>query len=410
MPQIKTIETAGGQQRCCPRCSGTGKVAVKGSRKYRFTVDVGRGPGGKRQQRTYTFDRLEDAKAELARITHTVHTGEFVDRSKMTVSEMCDNYLASKSFRTGNTRSSYRNALKPARDRLGGRLARSVERQDVQQLVSWMLTHGRRRGGKPGTGLSRRSAELTLGRLAAAFDLAIRDRKVPVNPCTYVELPDPEDYERDTWSAPEVRTFLDTAASDRLHAAWRLTLYGLRRGEVLGLRWDDKRLPKRLKGTPAVDLENATITIGWTRVMVDSQVTEKGPKSENGYRTLPLDDADVAALRALRKRQLAERLAAGEAYTDSGWVVTDEVGEPVHPEWYSDEFHRVREHAGLRRIRLHDSRHTANSLMAAANVPDHIRAAWCGHTVTVNVATYTHARPEDLEQAAAALSKIHNAV
>ena len=52
------------------------------------------------------------------------------------------------------------------------------------------------------------------------------------------------------------------------------------------------------------------------------------------------------------------------------------------------------------RIRLHDARHTVNSLMAAAGVPDHIRAAWCGHTVAVNVATYTHARPEDLAVAA----------
>jgi integrase len=82
----------------------------------------------------------------------------------------------------------------------------------------------------------------------------------------------------------------------------------------------------------------------------------------------------------------------------------------VHPDWYSDEFHRLRERAGLPRIRLHDGRHTANSLMAAAGVPDHIRAAWCGHNVAVNVATYTHARPEDLAQAQAALSKIHNAV
>jgi integrase len=60
------------------------------------------------------------------------------------------------------------------------------------------------------------------------------------------------------------------------------------------------------------------------------------------------------------------------------------------------------------RIRLHDGRHTVNSLLAAAGVPDHIRAAWCGHTVAVNVATYTHARPEDLGRAAEALGKIHN--
>jgi integrase len=63
--------------------------------------------------------------------------------------------------------------------------------------------------------------------------------------------------------------------------------------------------------------------------------------------------------------------------------------------------------AGLPRIRLHDGRHTVNSLMAAAGVPDHIRAAWHGHSVAVNTSVYTHARPEDLAQARDALSRIY---
>lgn len=131
-------------------------------------------------------------------------------------------------------------------------------------------------------------------------------------------------------------------------------------------------------------------------------------RSVRGYRTLPMDDMLVAALRALHKQQAAEKLAAGPAYEDAGYVVIDELGSPVHPEWFSDEFHRVRERAGLPRIRLHDSRHTANSLMAAAGVPPHIRAAWCGHTEAVNEGAYTHARPEDMATAMAALTKIQN--
>jgi integrase len=65
--------------------------------------------------------------------------------------------------------------------------------------------------------------------------------------------------------------------------------------------------------------------------------------------------------------------------------------------------------AGLPRIRLHDLRHSANSLMAAAGVPDHIRAAWCGHSTAINTSVYTHSRPEDLPVAAAALGAIMNA-
>ena len=221
---------------------------------------------------------------------------------------------------------------------------------------------------------------------------------VAANPVQYVELPSQVKRDPATWSADEVRTFLAAAAAERLHAAWRLTLYGMRRGEVCGLRWQD------------VDLAAGTLTVTVTRPVVNGHPIVKAPKSERGGRTLPLDAADVAALQALHDRQVTEAMEAGEAYAASGYVVCDELGAAASPEWYTDEFHRLRERAGLRRIRLHDSRHTANSLMAAAGVPPHIRAAWCGHTQAVNEATYTHARPEDLAQAAAALSKINKAV
>jgi integrase len=152
------------------------------------------------------------------------------------------------------------------------------------------------------------------------------------------------------------------------------------------------------------------VTIGRARVLVDYKVIEKSPKSAAGYRTLPIDPDLAGALQALRDRQVTEATEAGDAYEDRGYAVADELGRPVHPEWLTDEFHRVRSRAGLPRIKLHDGRHTVNSLMAAAGVPDHIRAAWCGHTVAVNKSTYTHARPEDMAAALAVVSKISKAV
>jgi hypothetical protein len=100
---------------------------------------------------------------------------------------------------------------------------------------------------------------------------------------------------------------------------------------------------------------------------------------------------------------------ATPAYAGSGYVAADELGAAVNPEWLSDEFHRLADSAGLPRIRMHDTRHSVNSLMAAAGVPDHIRAAWFGQSPAVNVGTYTHARTEDMPVAAAALGKIMNA-
>ena len=271
-------------------------------------------------------------------------------------------------------------------------------REDVEDYKRHLLTSGRKRGGKPGTALSPRSVNLALGQLQAAFDLAERDGKVARNPVRFVKRVKRAESIRSTWSEDEARRFLKVADEDRLAAGWRMSLYGLRRSEVLGLMWPD------------IDLEAKTLRIGRARVLVGGRVIEKDPKSANGARTLPLDDALVAALKALRKLQAAVRLEAGPAYEASGYVVVDELGAPVHPERFTDEFHRLAVLAGVPRIRLHDGRHTTNSLMAVAGVPDHIRAAWCGHTVAVNVATYTHARPEDLAIARDALSKIYSAV
>jgi integrase len=379
MPAIKTITLAGGRKR------------------YRFVIELPHGPGEKRHQETHTFERLSDAKAELARLTHQSGTGEYAGRWNGTVSELIDRYLKhAEDGAEANTKASYRHALAPVRERLGSLRARDVDREHVQELKDWMLTSGRRRGGKPGTALSARTVRLTMGQFSAAYELAIVDRKLNYNPVRYVKLPKQARADHGTWSKPQVQQFLAEAAADRLHAAWRLALYGLRRGEILGLRKDD------------YDRKARTIKIGRARVLVEYVVIEKSPKSLSGYRTLPVDDQLAAALEALLDRQVTEAMDAAGAYEDTGYIVTDELGRPVHPEWFSDEFHRVRARTGLPRIRLHDSRGTINSLMASAGVPRHIRAAWCGHTEAVNASVYTHARPEDLAAAMAVLDKIEN--
>ena len=180
------------------------------------------------------------------------------------------------------------------------------------------------------------------------------------NVARLVKPPEHTPRERETWSRAEVRKFPAKASSDRLYAAWRLSLYGLRRCEVLGLLWSD------------IDLRAGTLTVNQARVSVEYRVRIEEPKSRNGKRTLPLDGELVAALTALRKRQLDESTIAGAAYrsrlAELDWykggehVITDEAGTPVHPEWYSDEFGRLLRRAGLPRITLHDSRHTTLTL------------------------------------------------
>jgi integrase len=361
------------------------KIELKdGTTRYRVVVDIGRDENGKRQQLTRTFDKLKEARAELSRIRHETDKGVFVKPSDITVNDYLDEYFV------GATR---------------GR--RQSTKADIENLVDWMLTSGRKRGGKPGTGLGTRSVRLTLGRLKAAFEMAVDEGKLVRNVVKLVTPPEYTPKERDTWSKTQVRKFLRAAAATRLHAAWRLSLYGLRRGEVLGLRWSD------------VDLKAKTLTVSQARVLVDYRVRAEEPKSRNGKRTLPLDDDLVAALTDLRKCQAKESERGGAAYRagldDLDWyvagdeyVVTDELGIPRHPESYSDEFTRMLKRAGLPKIRLHDSRHTTFSLMEKAGVPISIISKWAGHyDSSFTMKTYVHASDEDLKQGSQALAKIH---
>ena len=178
-------------------------------------------------------------------------------------------------------------------------------------------------------------------------------------------------------------------------AAWTLLLTrGLRRGELAGLRWD------------AVDLEGRSLRITHTRVLVDGKPIDSEPKTDAGKRRIPLDDRLVATLRSHRARQGQEKWSAGEAaWAPGGYVFTDELGVPLHPEYFSTRFERLADKAGLRRIRLHDLRHTAASQMIAAGVSPKVVAELLGHSSpTITQTIYQHVMPGMSEDAGKRLS------
>ncbi|MBO0892183.1 MAG: tyrosine-type recombinase/integrase, partial [Acidothermales bacterium] len=119
------------------------------------------------------------------------------------------------------------------------------------------------------------------------------------------------------------------------------------------------------------------------------------------------------------KRQTEDRLKAGPDYgsglaeldwhdSADSYIVTDELGTPVHPEWYSDEFARILRKAQLPKIRLHDARHTTFSLMEKAGVPVSVISKWAGHHDSAfTMRAYVHASEEDLEAGAETLARIY---
>jgi integrase len=198
-----------------------------------------------------------------------------------------------------------------------------------------------------------------------------------------------------TWTAIELRGFLEHVEVERLAALWMLAAStGMRRGEVLGLRWID------------VDLDRARVAVRQTLVVAGREVVTSEPKTSRGRRSIALDPRTVA-LRGWRVAQLEERLAWGSAYRDSGLVFTREDGTALHPEWLSDAFAWRIKQTGLPPIRFHDLRHTHASLGLAAGVPIKVMSERLGHSTSSFTAdAYQHATPALEEQAAATVARL----
>ncbi|WP_232079743.1 site-specific integrase [Mycolicibacterium parafortuitum] len=292
---------------------------------------------------------------------------------------------------------------------------------DVHSALAALLAAGRvtrlRRGiyapAQPETaataekrGLSPQTIRSTLTTFGAVVQSYVDQGVLPRNVIALVERPKDADHDAvlataedatatepaaKSWTLAEAERFRAAVPEHRLFACWLLSMYGMRRSEVLGLRWS------------AVDLDTGTLSVRRGRVTVGGQAVEGAPKSKRSRRDLPLPADVVTALRALKTRQRAEALALGVGWSDDRLVAVHEDGTPLRPEFYTDEFQRLRARAGLRRIRLHGLRNTRVSLMLDRGHPPHIVAAWHGHDPAVALRIYADVKADELRTVGASL-------
>ncbi|MFI7236147.1 tyrosine recombinase XerC [Streptomyces cyaneofuscatus] len=380
------------------------KVTARGKTRYRFVVDIGTDPETKkRRQLTVTRDTLTEAKGELARIQHQQATGQFVAPSKMTVEQLVDAWLALvKPDVEMKTARSYEDAMAYVKKQLGAKPVQQLTEEDVIEMVTWMLTSARRIGGKPGTGLSARTVSLTLGRLRAVLALGIRRSILERNVAEYVTVPKAarnaaraKKREQQPWDEDEVKQFLAGIRDVREYGGWMLTLIAERPAEVCGARWDED-----------IDLVKGTTSIGNTRTLgydpnrprgERSVVVEKSTKTLAGERALPLPLPTWVGLKDFRIAQVAERLAAGEAYHNSGYVMVDKLGRPWKTDKLRREAYKLMDQIGVRRITIYLARHAVLSWMANNGVPDTVVSAWAGHSdLSFTKRIYVHPDPQSL--------------
>ncbi|WP_432047099.1 site-specific integrase [Streptomyces asiaticus] len=231
---------------------------------------------------------------------------------------------------------------------------------------------------------SDRTVRFLLVLLRAALGHAVREDELPRNVAKNVELGMGTKREIEPLTVEEGRRLLAAARGNRLWAAYELAVrIGLRRGEVLGLRWKD------------VDLADGTVTIRQTLQRVGGELLIAAPKTQRSARRVALPTECVTALRARRAQQQGDRLAAGDKWKDNGsdLVFTTKHGTPIEPRNLNRAFTLLCEKAGVRLVRFHDLRHTCASLLHEQGADARMIMEVLGHSsIRVTMDIYTFVR------------------
>lgn len=220
-----------------------------------------------------------------------------------------------------------------------------------------------------------------------ALKYAVKIKTIQSNPAVNVERPRKEKFIGSFYDKKEINTLFDIIQGHPLEVAIKLAaFYGLRREEIIGLKWT------------AIDFENNTLTIQHTvtECNLDGkyiEVASDTAKTDSSLRTMPLVTNFRAMLLAKKEKQEHYRKLCGRSYCKEylDYIFVNEMGERWKPRYLSDGFKRILEQNGLRRIRFHDLRHTCASLLIANNVPMKKIQEWLGHSdfsTTANI--YAH--------------------
>ncbi|MEU7054187.1 tyrosine-type recombinase/integrase [Streptomyces eurythermus] len=231
--------------------------------------------------------------------------------------------------------------------------------------------------------------------LRTALTAACREELVTRNAASLVEAPKVPRRELTPWTLDETLTFLEHARRDPLYAAFVLAVaMGLRRGEILGLRWSD------------VDLEQRVLRISKQVQRVGGELYEDTTKSGRA-RPVPLPLICLAALRWHRMRQVEAARLKGVELSPSSYVFTTRTGRPIDPQNINRSFFRITAAAGLRRIRLHDARHGCATLLTAAGVAPRVVMEILGHSqISITMDVYTHVASDTQREAISHMDRL----
>jgi integrase len=363
------------------RSQGEGSVFRRSDGKWRGVLELG-WIDGKRTRR-WVFGATErEVLAKLAELRQAQRRGQNLSARRYTFGQWLDEWLSVKR-RQGTRASTLRGyewlIRQHIRPDVGGIRLDKLTPTDIRHLVE----------RKAESGLSAQSVRLMHALIRNALADAEREELVHRNVAKQVRPPVTQREEVRVLAVEDARRLVGVIRGDRFEALWicALTL-GLRKGELLGLRWND------------IDFGDATLTIRQALQRADGYLVLVEPKTARSRRVVPVPPPTLAALRVHRRRQKADQLSAGQAWRDSGLVFTTHLGGPLEPRNVNRSWYAVRSRAGLTGFRLHDLRHSCASFLLAAGASPRTVMKTLGHSqIGLTMNTYTHVLPE-VERAA----------
>ncbi len=364
------------------RGNNEGSIYRRKDGRWASTINLGWQDGKLRRKTFYGVTR-QMVQEKLTDALHTFHQGLPITTERQTVGNFIERWLED-SVKPSLRPKTYASYSQVARLYLLPYIGRiSLQKLTPQQLQAFL-------NNRVADGLSPRTVQYTHAVLRRALGQAMKWGLVPRNVALLVDLPRMSAREVEPLSPEQVKVFLKEIRGDRLETLYLVAMgVGLRKGELLGLRWED------------VDLDADTLNVRVALQRIDGALRLVDLKTRRSRRTVALPQLVVKALKSHRVRQIEERLAAGDAWQEFGFVFTTTIGTPLEPRNVTRHFHQALEKSGLPRQRFYDLRHTCASLLLAQGIQPRVLMEILGHSqISLTMNTYAHVMPQ-LEREAA---------
>ena len=325
---------------------------------------------------------LREAKSVMHRMITEMEQGLLTKKSNKKVGDWMDEWLNNYLINVEETtrvgyKSKIKCYIKPA---IGDIYLRSLRAEHVQRMVNDM--HSR--------GLSPKNIRDAFNNVNAAMKKAVKLRIIPHNPCEAVELPKLKKYHANVYTTEMIQKLLNIASgTDMFLPVFMLVMVGLRRGELLALRWSD------------IDFDKGILKVRRNMVKGEKGFVIKSPKTESGIRDIHLGNDVMEVLREAREHYDELIRDYGYGFQDLDFVICQKDGSPYKPDSMTQKWVRFLDAHDLPRIRLHDLRHSNATALIQAGVNPRVVQQRLGHSdVNITLNTYTHVLPEmDVEAA-----------